>query len=1116
MPAKSPEVDQARRYIKRIKERFLNDPQKYKKFLEILHGYHKEQHSIERVYEEVKELFRDHADLLEEFKLFLPDSSSGYLQQQQQQQQHYQQQQYQYQQMLQLQQQQQQQIALQQQMAGQNVGTPHKKGPGRRKQGTAQTPRANMAIVMNPALGSVAGAVPGQYLQHYGVVQVNLPQGVPPGAVPILPAPTTAKRRRSAEGAAGAGTEPKRKRTAGAAGQSAGRGAEPFFVLTPERVAQLARTAPARTASQASFSGLFRQLGGLDAQEALFRKLRTAMDPLKYRDLLFCLELCGQGVLTEAEVLHAAHFILGLPETAALFAEFKRCVLAAQPDCSALDVFQVQGDGPHFFGDDGSFTTQARLALQPRHVPHAPASHAAAGTGTGVGTCTRTGCHYFQVPAGAPAPRCSGRTDADASVLNDTLVCCPVATPSASPGSAGSSGSADAGAQAPLPLEDAPADRGEAQVEFDVAIEQHRAVLRTLFRFLQAGSSSRGNNNKDENSNDSSDTTGKEPNPKTPTVDALTRSVVTQLYGARAPRVLALLATRPEAVAPVLIARVRQRTAEFLWWRRRTDAVLAGVLAARRDRTHAGTGSADPEAADARAPGAPDLSANALLSQVFEQAAAPPPPRPPPHAQLQQLQQAPPARMDDRAVHRDIFRLLAFRPHPADARTLAPARLLPARLRAPLQDLFRTFLLPFFGLSSAASAAASSASSSSAPARAPATLRPPLAVPSETLLLRPPPGPAVSSTVYGGAALALFFQLYRVLYEQLAAAKQLLGRSCAGCVPPPRPPPEVAPHTHYCASDALWLERFDQLCAGASVDLGCAEAAAARAPLYYRRFLCACAARRVGVLDAPGLAHELEALFGAQARTFAAAGRAADALARATTALLASPRCARLVRTFTSGAPSTALRAARASAQHIVGPDAQLFRIAYGADGLAIVPEEEEEEVPSLFDADGDIDSEDVDGFDAPSLPLQKEKEMEKEKEKQQQQQQQQQVQQQQQQQKEGHTNTLGIALKFADRREVLEFSGYGRFDAEVVGQLGRDGREDAAGPPALLRRSCVALATRAEQDRLAGTRTRLDCTLGLGEQVRTADQRLTFVSGTEDAMHWSSTTVDTGDAMHF
>ena len=37
VPAKSPEVDQARRYIKKIKERFHSDPQKYKKFLEILH-----------------------------------------------------------------------------------------------------------------------------------------------------------------------------------------------------------------------------------------------------------------------------------------------------------------------------------------------------------------------------------------------------------------------------------------------------------------------------------------------------------------------------------------------------------------------------------------------------------------------------------------------------------------------------------------------------------------------------------------------------------------------------------------------------------------------------------------------------------------------------------------------------------------------------------------------------------------------------------------------------------------------------------------------------------------------------------------------------------------------
>lgn len=53
--------------------RFALQPQVYKSFLEILHTYHKEQHTIKEVYEKVANLFADHPDLLEEFTQFLPD-----------------------------------------------------------------------------------------------------------------------------------------------------------------------------------------------------------------------------------------------------------------------------------------------------------------------------------------------------------------------------------------------------------------------------------------------------------------------------------------------------------------------------------------------------------------------------------------------------------------------------------------------------------------------------------------------------------------------------------------------------------------------------------------------------------------------------------------------------------------------------------------------------------------------------------------------------------------------------------------------------------------------------------------------------------------------------------
>lgn len=72
---KQPELDHARTYVKKIKLRFGSQPQIYKQFLEILHTFHREQHTIADVYQQVAKLFKDHADLLSEFAQFLPDPS---------------------------------------------------------------------------------------------------------------------------------------------------------------------------------------------------------------------------------------------------------------------------------------------------------------------------------------------------------------------------------------------------------------------------------------------------------------------------------------------------------------------------------------------------------------------------------------------------------------------------------------------------------------------------------------------------------------------------------------------------------------------------------------------------------------------------------------------------------------------------------------------------------------------------------------------------------------------------------------------------------------------------------------------------------------------------------
>jgi histone deacetylase complex regulatory component SIN3 len=68
--------EHARLYVKKIKNRFVNQPHIYKNFLEILHTFHREKHSIQEVYTQVAALFRDHPDLLGEFAHFLPDPNA--------------------------------------------------------------------------------------------------------------------------------------------------------------------------------------------------------------------------------------------------------------------------------------------------------------------------------------------------------------------------------------------------------------------------------------------------------------------------------------------------------------------------------------------------------------------------------------------------------------------------------------------------------------------------------------------------------------------------------------------------------------------------------------------------------------------------------------------------------------------------------------------------------------------------------------------------------------------------------------------------------------------------------------------------------------------------------
>ncbi|VTJ73111.1 Hypothetical predicted protein [Marmota monax] len=80
----SVEFNNAISYVNKIKTRFLDHPEIYRSFLEILHTYQKEQlhtkgrpfrgMSEEEVFTEVANLFRGQEDLLSEFGQFLPEA----------------------------------------------------------------------------------------------------------------------------------------------------------------------------------------------------------------------------------------------------------------------------------------------------------------------------------------------------------------------------------------------------------------------------------------------------------------------------------------------------------------------------------------------------------------------------------------------------------------------------------------------------------------------------------------------------------------------------------------------------------------------------------------------------------------------------------------------------------------------------------------------------------------------------------------------------------------------------------------------------------------------------------------------------------------------------------
>ncbi|XP_047957990.1 paired amphipathic helix protein Sin3-like 2 [Salvia hispanica] len=66
--------DEALSFVNKIKKRFQTDGHVYESFLDILKMHREEHRGIAEFYQEVAMLFDGHADLLDEFTRFLPDT----------------------------------------------------------------------------------------------------------------------------------------------------------------------------------------------------------------------------------------------------------------------------------------------------------------------------------------------------------------------------------------------------------------------------------------------------------------------------------------------------------------------------------------------------------------------------------------------------------------------------------------------------------------------------------------------------------------------------------------------------------------------------------------------------------------------------------------------------------------------------------------------------------------------------------------------------------------------------------------------------------------------------------------------------------------------------------
>ncbi|XP_071446323.1 paired amphipathic helix protein Sin3a isoform X2 [Hetaerina americana] len=365
------EFNHAINYVNKIKSRFQGQPDKYKRFLEILHTYQKEQRNLKEghstpgkhlteaeVYSQVAKLFENQEDLLQEFGQFLPDATSH-------------------------------------QAAFSNKGMSNDHAPITKKPPSIK-PSFNSTVAgsglnINSALGSGAGgSVSGA--TNIGGGSSGSGLGVGTGNHHHHHHHHHGKfggQVKRSPSSAFTGTSLERGNTGGGGGSMIGQPPAKRQKMTSVRDVTLAEAGKYGTLNDYAF----------------FDKVRKALKSQDiYDNFLRCLVLYNQEVVSRSELVQLVTPFLGkFPELFRWFKEF---------------VGHVDGSSTMLGGGGVVEPVSNNVARQERPTGDLAME-------IDYSTCKRLGASYCALPKSYLQPKCSGRTTLCREVLNDTWVSFP-------------------------------------------------------------------------------------------------------------------------------------------------------------------------------------------------------------------------------------------------------------------------------------------------------------------------------------------------------------------------------------------------------------------------------------------------------------------------------------------------------------------------------------------------------------------------------------------------------------------------------------------------------------------------------------------------------------------